>query len=158
MTKSRWFVLLLVLTLAVGLLAGCSRDPNVRKQKYFESGMRYFDKQQYGEAAIEYQNAIQVDPRFAKAHYHLAQCYLKLGLWTSAYRELTRTVDLQPDNLAAQLDLGNLWLGARHFKEAQEKAELVLQKDPKNVDAHILLANAYAGMQSPEALLANPSG
>jgi len=35
------------------LLTGCSRDPNVRKQKYLESGQRYFDKGQYREAAIQ---------------------------------------------------------------------------------------------------------
>ncbi len=28
------------------LLTGCARDPNVRKQKYLESGERYFDKGQ----------------------------------------------------------------------------------------------------------------
>jgi hypothetical protein len=33
-------------------LTGCSRDPNVRKQKYFESGERYFNKAKYREAAI----------------------------------------------------------------------------------------------------------
>ena len=48
------------------LLTGCSRDPNVRKQKYLESGQRYFDKGQYREAEIQFQNAIQVDARFAE--------------------------------------------------------------------------------------------
>jgi Tfp pilus assembly protein PilF len=51
------------------LLTGCSRDPNVRKQKYLESGQRYFDKGQYREAEIQFENAIQVDSRFADAHY-----------------------------------------------------------------------------------------
>ena len=49
------------------LLTGCSRDPNVRKQKYLESGQRYFDKGQYREAEIQFENAIQVDSRFADA-------------------------------------------------------------------------------------------
>ena len=53
------------------LLTGCSRDPNVRKQKYLESGQRYFDKGQYREAEIQFENAIQVDSRFADAHYKL---------------------------------------------------------------------------------------
>ena len=35
---------LLILALTAMGLAGCSRDPNVRKQKYLESGERYLPK------------------------------------------------------------------------------------------------------------------
>ena len=71
--------------LLVALLAGCSRDPNVRKHKYLESGQRYFDKEQYREAAIQFENAIQVDQHFTDAHYKLALTALKLEQWPSAY-------------------------------------------------------------------------
>src|SRR5713226_3483976 len=126
MNHSRWLTVLVVAALLAGTLAGCSRDPNVLKRKYLDSGMRYFEKEQYREAAIQFQNALKVDPRYTDAHYQLAECYLKLGIWTSAYQELFRVVDLQPDNLKAQLDLGNLLLAGRQFKQAQDKAELVL--------------------------------
>ena len=53
--------------LVLTLLSGCSRDPNVRKQKYLESGQRYFDKGQYREAEIQFENAIQVDDRFRRS-------------------------------------------------------------------------------------------
>jgi Tfp pilus assembly protein PilF len=43
--------------------AGCSRDPQIAKRKYFEKGVRYYERGKYREAAIEYQNAIQIDPR-----------------------------------------------------------------------------------------------
>ena len=73
---------ILRLALTVVLIAtvsvGCSRDPNVRKQKYYESGQRYFDKGQYREAAIQYKNAIQIDSTYGNAHYQLALALLKL--------------------------------------------------------------------------------
>jgi tetratricopeptide (TPR) repeat protein len=143
----------LAVTLITVMLAGCSRDPNVRKQKYLESGQRYFEKEKYREAAIQFQNALQVDPRYAEAHHRLAQCYLKLGVWSGAYQELMRTVDLQPDNLKAHIQLGNLFLAGQEFKRAQEQAELVLQKDPNNLDAHVLRANAFGALQNVEASL-----
>jgi len=62
MRRSSAFGLFLIFTLTAGLFSGCSRDPNVRKQKYFESGQRYFEKGKYREAAIQYGNAVQVDP------------------------------------------------------------------------------------------------
>ena len=77
--------------LAGVLLLGCTRDPNVQKQKYFQSGAQYLQSGKYREAAIEFQNAIQIDPRFVQAHYQLAQTYLKESLWNSAYQELLRT-------------------------------------------------------------------
>ncbi|PYX23189.1 MAG: hypothetical protein DMG87_06265, partial [Acidobacteria bacterium] len=98
MTRSLYFRLFLILALMAIVFSGCSRDPNVRKQKYFESGQRYFEKGKYREAAIQYSNAVQVDPRFTDAHYKLAQTYLKLQEWTRAYQELSRTIELQPDN------------------------------------------------------------
>src|SRR5262245_44853101 len=99
------FILRLILMVAMitVMFSGCSGDPNVRKQKYLESGERYFEKGKYREAAIQFSNAVQVDPRYAEGHYKLAQTYLKLQQWTRAYQELSRTLELQPDNYAAQI-------------------------------------------------------
>src|ERR1700751_1193208 len=93
----------LVLAMAITSFVACSRDPNVRKQKYFESGQRYFEKGKYREAAIQFSNAVQVDPRYAEAHYQLAQTFLKLQQWTPAYQELARDIELQPDNYQAHI-------------------------------------------------------
>lgn len=147
MSKHRSFSWILLIALLATSLASCTRDPNVKKQQFLKSGNEYFAKEKYREAAIQYLNAIKVDPRYAEAHYQLAQVYLKLQIYSGAYQELLRTVDLQPEHLKAHVAIGNLQLGARGFKEAQERAQLVLTKDPKNVDAHILLANSYAALQ-----------
>ncbi|MFZ0439908.1 MAG: hypothetical protein WAL76_17405, partial [Candidatus Sulfotelmatobacter sp.] len=64
MSRSAVVRLFLVGFLIPVLFTACSRDPNVRKQKYLESGDRYFEKGKYAEAAIQYSNAIQVDARF----------------------------------------------------------------------------------------------
>ena len=113
--------------LCVALVAGCSRDPNVRKAKYVQSGDRYFASAKYREAAIQYRNAVQIDPRFGEAHYKIAQCYLKEGIWTGAYQELMRAVDLQPTDLKSRIDLGNLLLAGKDFKRAQDQATAILR-------------------------------
>src|SRR5690348_8961753 len=98
MRQSRFLRLTILLGLFAAVTLGCSRDPNVRKQKYMESGQRYFDKNKFREAAIQFSNAVQVDPRYGDGHYKLALTYLKLQEWTRAYQELGRTIELQPDN------------------------------------------------------------
>src|SRR5580692_4852459 len=97
------------------LLAGCSRDPNVRKQAYLNSGQEYFKSGKYQEAVIEFRNAIQIDPRFAAAHWRLANAYLQLGSREEAYHELANAVSLEPENPDAQLDLANLLLVRRQY-------------------------------------------
>ena len=119
-------VFLFVIASALGV-AGCHRDPAVAKRKYLESGDRYYAKAKYREAAIQYQNAIKVDPKYAEAHYQLAQCYLRLVNLQGAYRELSRAIDQKPDDPKPQIALGNLLLAVRRFPETQQRAELVLK-------------------------------
>jgi tetratricopeptide (TPR) repeat protein len=146
---------LLVVTLVATLvLVGCSHDPNVRKQRYFESGQRYFDKGKYPEAVIQFRNALQVDSSYGDAHYQLARVYSKLQEWTAAYQELTRTVDLQPQNYAARLDLANLLIAAHQVKQAQEHTDYLLQKDPNDPLVHATVAELLAAQDKlPAAML-----
>src|SRR5215467_1082561 len=144
MSKSLKLLLLLVVSFVAIVFTGCSRDPNVRKQKYLESGQRYYDKGKYREAAIQFQNAIQVDPRFADAHYKLAQAEMKVQQWNAAFEELQKTLELQPENDAAHLDMANLLIAGQHAKEAKEHLDQLLQKNPNNAGAQMALANYYA--------------
>jgi len=139
------------------LLTGCSRDPNVRKQKYFESGESYFQKGKYQEAAIQFQNAIQVDSRFAEAHYQLALTEMKLQQWPDAFQQLLRTVEIKPDHYDAHLDITNLLLATRppQLQEAKEHLDLLLQKQPNNVQVHIAMANYNAASNDLGAAIAS---
>src|SRR5579872_1292864 len=128
MLRARILRLVLPLGLIAVLFVGCSRDPNVRKQKYFESGQHYLDKGQYREAAIQYKNAVQIDSTYGNAHYGLAQAFLKLQQWNPAYQELARTLELEPNNYQARIDLANLLMAGRDFKQAQEQLDQLQQK------------------------------
>ena len=133
---SLWVVMLFV---AVALLAGCHGDPNVRKQKYLESGKRYSAESKYKEAAIQFQNALKIDKNYPDAHYELAQAYVHLGQFSAAYGELARTVALQPTNYKARIDLGNLLLAGGKIDDAQAQANAVMAAQPNNPDVHAML-------------------
>src|SRR5271169_6119617 len=152
---SRFQYAVAAMCLLVALLTGCSRDPNVRKQKYLESGQRYFDKGQYREAEIQFQNAIQVDSRFADAHYKLALAAMKLQQWPTAYQELSKTIEIQPDQYAAHLDMANLLILGRQFNDAKGHLDLLAEKQPNNPDVFIARANYNAGTNNTSAALAD---
>ncbi len=144
MSRSTAVRLLLLASVVAGLLVGCSRDPNIRKQKYLESGNRYRDKGKFREAAIQYQNAVQLDSHFAEAHYQLGEAYLKLKDYNRAFAELSLTSELAPDNYAAQVDLANLLISARDSKQAQIYLDVLRQKQPNTPETHEAWANFYA--------------
>ncbi len=137
-----WFLCVLVLLTAFG--DGCFRNPNVRKERFFEQGNRNFEQGKYPEALIFYGRALQLDPRFAEAHYKMAQCHMKQSSWAAAYQELQRTIDLQPENWPAQIDLGQILLAGGRAQEAKDRALLILRSNPQNADAQMLLANSDA--------------
>lgn len=133
-----------LLSLVLILMIGCTRDPNVKKKRYLDSGKRYAEQHKYREAAIQFQNAIQVDTRYADARYELAQAYMHMGSWQAGYAELSRVIEIQPNNLRAHLDLGGLLLAAHQLKQAAEQVDLVLNKDPNNAEAHMLQGGIHA--------------
>jgi len=166
MSRSVAIRLLLVGFLVPALLTGCNRDPNVRKQKFLESGNRYRDKGKLREAAIQYSNAIQVDPRFAEAHFQLGETYLKLKDGNRAFTELSRTVDLAPENYAAHTELANLLLAAAHnpdgsqsqnfqeyMKQARSHLDILHDKQPDSPDTHVVWANYYSAQDNLSAAL-----
>jgi len=124
--KCRWFSGLWLVGAIAILLSGCSHDPNVRKQKYLESGERYLEKGKYPEAIIQFANAVQVDPRFAEAHYQLGRAYLKTQDWAHAYQELTRTLELEPEKFSAHFDIASLLIAGSDFSQAKEHVDWVL--------------------------------
>jgi tetratricopeptide (TPR) repeat protein len=153
MSRSIALRLLLVGLLIPILFTGCNRDPNVRKQRFLESGNRYRDQGKTRESAIQYANALQLDPRFAEAHYQLGDAYLKLKDYNRAYQELFRAVELAPDNYPAQVDLANLLISARDLKQAQPHLDLLREKQPNNPDTHLAWANLYAAQGNLESAL-----
>ncbi len=153
LARRLWLVCLLM----AALFSGCSRDPNVRKQKYFESGQRYFAEGKYAEAEIQYSNAIRIDPRFLQAHYELAQTYLRSGDSNRAYLELKSTVDLAPDNYRAHADLANLLITARnpdgspqadYLKEAKTHLDALRKQQPNSAETYEAWSNYYAAQNN----------
>jgi len=150
----RHFNLLLSLLLAtVVLLPACNRDPAVRRQKAMELGDREFNQGKYAEASIYYGQALQIDKYYGDGHYKLAQCHIKLGTWASAFRELSRAVELQPANWPAQVQLAQLSLRGGKPQDAKDRAGLVLHNNPQDSDAQIVLSSADAALGDSKAAL-----
>lgn len=134
----------IVLFVSLALLSGCFRDPNVRKHKYLESGQKYSAQGKDREAAIQFSNALKIDKNFGDAYYARSQAYLHMGAMNGAFSDLRRTVDLQPTNLKARIDLGNMLLAGGKIDDAQAQAAAVMAVQPNSADVHSLLSRIAA--------------
>jgi putative PEP-CTERM system TPR-repeat lipoprotein len=132
---------------------GCQTDPNVAKQEYLKSGDRYVEEQKYSEAIVQYRNALQQDPKFGEARYKLAETYAKVGDVNSAFREYVRAADLLPNDIDLQVKTATLLLLTRQFEDAKKRAEMALDKDPRNIQAQIIRGNALGGLNEFDAAI-----
>src|SRR3982751_2824353 len=144
--------LAVILLAVMVVLAGCSRDPNVIKKRYLDSGNRYFEKGKYKEARIMYLDALQKDQKYGLAHYHLGLNALKIGPMIEAVNAMRRAVELlpkdKPEHWDAVVKLSEIYLVvAREQKpvldEVEKFCQELLKRDPNSFDGHRLTGDLH---------------
>jgi len=150
--RKRVTVALILMSVTL-VLSSCARDPEKAKAKYLASGQNYMKQGQYASAAIEFRNALKIDPKFVDAYYQLAEADLAQRDFADAYASVTRAIELDPNRLDARLERGRLYVGNRNYDEAVKDAKFIVERDPLNVGAYELLASALIDEQKPEQAL-----
>src|SRR5258708_22314526 len=106
-------LIVLILAVLVGFTS-CSRDPNVVKKRYYESGNKYFDKGLWAQASIQYRNALKRDRKYGAAYYKLALVDLKTFDIGGAVVALRNAIELlnedQPHHWDAMVKLTEIYL------------------------------------------------
>ena len=120
------------------VIAGCSKE--AKMERHWKKGEQYFQENKMREAVLEYRNVIKLEPKHAKAHYKLGLTYLRMRMIREAYAAINKAVEIDPEMIDARNQLGAIYLLARDAKKAREQADYVLQKDPNNSSAHLLLS------------------
>lgn len=141
MRNSRSFCFSIILVVIMFGFAGCSKDPDLRAQKYFNSGQKLFERGEFEKARIEFRNALNVRPAYADAHYYLGLSYLKLQQWARANQELSRVIELRPDNYAARIELARLLVASGNVADAQQQANWLLENRFNDAKSHLVAAN-----------------
>ncbi len=158
------FVKLVALFAFILVGAACSRDPKVLRQKYLDSGNRYFNNGKYKEASIMYRRSLKEDMRFGEAYYRLGLADLKTGKITEALRAFQRAVELQPENTDAQAKVAEIFMMAysqdakkpqQFLNEVEEMTGKILALDPKSYDGLRLRAYLHLARKDLKAGIAD---
>src|SRR3989337_2876245 len=91
-------------------LSACS-SPEQKKAKHMKRGLKYFNDAKYNEAVIEFKNVVKLSPKDGEGHYHLGLALIRSGRvqdLSNAYQELSQAVEINPDIMDAQIQLGNI--------------------------------------------------
>jgi tetratricopeptide (TPR) repeat protein len=152
--KRLFFVAVLFGALILSGILGFSylKLKNKTPQAYFESGKSNYDQGNFANADIDFLNAIKRDGNHRDSRYYLALSYLAQKDLPAGAQQLKALLNIYPDDIPANLELGNLYVSAasgrtNYFQLAKEQAQKVLAKEPQNVGALVLDGNASSGLK-----------
>jgi tetratricopeptide (TPR) repeat protein len=110
-------------------------------RQYLTKGDRLFSNQKYADALLIYRKAIQKDPKSSEAYYKLGLAQRATNSNAAALASFSKALALNPEMDAAQIELGNLYLGdylvgrAKNpgvYRKISAIADQLLAKDAKS--------------------------
>ncbi|HDR06437.1 MAG TPA: tetratricopeptide repeat protein [Candidatus Coatesbacteria bacterium] len=94
------------------------------------AGDRSFSRGEYGEAALAYGRALELDPAFVEARLYLGDCRYRTGDYAGALVEYRRAVELNPEFAPAWSFMGDALAALERTDEAVEAYRRALELDP----------------------------
>lgn len=132
--------------LVLFLLCACS-GPEQRKVKFFAKGKALFDAEKYAKAALEFKNAVQIDPKYSDALYMLGLTELRQGNIGKAFAAFSRGAELAPADARIQVQLGRLLLVKGDHRAALKAADQALAVNRSDLEAQILRGAVLLAMK-----------
>ncbi len=128
-----------ILTLALLALSICISGCENQADKFYELGIYFEQKEQYGQAVVEFQKALDIDPEHLDAQYHLGLAYRGADMIDEARQALIETLKQKPAHTGALAALGQIAYAAQDSKAAESRARQLLDLDPDNTAGLIIM-------------------
>ena len=123
-------------------MSACSKSPEEKRVAYLKSAKQYMDEGKYGEASIQFRNALKIVPDDADTLVSLGKVELKRHRVRDAYFAFSRASKVDPSNIEARQYLASLFLVGKRYQDAIKEARAILARDPGNVKAVEVLSQA----------------
>src|SRR5438105_15529760 len=100
---------LVLLVVAFVAFTGCARSPEAKKARHLERGDRFFAKEQYREAILEYRNVRRIESANVRAVRQLGIAHFELSEMGQAFDYLRKARELEPNDLEVRTKLGTIF-------------------------------------------------
>jgi choline-sulfatase len=111
---------------------------------HYELGLALFETGDWQNAAPQFEVAVAHAPRWADAQFSLASVYARIDRVPEAMDHLRTTLELNPDHFRANLLRGRILALQGDAAAALPNLEKAVSLDPKSIEAHQFLADAYS--------------
>ena len=103
-------------------------------------------------ASFFWQKSITMNPEFDKAHYNLANVYLKEKRYNSAVKEYKLAIKYKKDFAYYYYNLGCAYLGLKEYKEAKSSFEKAIKLKSNVADFYYNLAFACKNIHDEKGM------
>jgi tetratricopeptide (TPR) repeat protein len=133
------------------------------KRGYVEKGNILFDQGKYEDAVINYRKAIQKDPNYGEAYYHLGLAAIQQNRPSEAYNALFRASQLLPSNIEVKEKFAAFCFDyylrdprrpQKLYQEIQQAASELLAQDPNSFEGLRLMGSLAHEDRKPQDAIA----
>ena len=129
------------LLIALVALAGAGCTKAMRKARLLSRANDDFAALNYDKAEIEYLEALRIPPLDPVSVGQIGIIYLDEGRTIDSYKYLRKAAQLDPANINLLFKLGLAQLALGDVKDAEDSAKKVLEAQPGNQDAWLVLTS-----------------
>lgn len=122
----------------------------IAREHYYQ-GVFYGKQENYNEAILELEKAIQVDPAYAEAYNALAVVYHRQKQYQQAIQNYLLAIETSPRYVKARTNLAMIYEEQGQPHKALQQLEQALQEDPAYEPAQKLIETVRKKAQAQEA-------
>lgn len=142
----------LICAIAAMLLLAACESPEEREAAYLKSGKELYESGELSKAAIEFRNALKINPTGVEAKYFTALIFERKGNVPRAISTFQEVALQDPNNREVQLKLGQYALMNSDAAQASDRADKLIALDSNQPDGHTMKGAALLMMgKLPEA-------
>ena len=142
-----WDMIKKLCTILIFSACACLFAQVPKARQFYESGLRKQQRYDLYGAAEDFQEALQINPSYGDAWFHLAQVSYELDDYNLTQSYLDNAEKYSRDNMEILSLRGQVCISQGRLDDARAIFEAMLKKYPNNVQARFGLAelNLYAG-------------
>jgi len=127
------------------------REKSALFSQYGRQGLVHLDRNEPAEAIVDFETAIEIDPKQPDLHAFLGLALSRVGRLAAAIESLEIAVDLEPQQAMALTELGRLHAMKGDLQEARGYLERAVSAQPTLLEAHEFLSYVNEDLGNLEA-------
>jgi tetratricopeptide (TPR) repeat protein len=139
--------ILLAVFLTIALLPLTSYAQKPTAKTFLEIGIINNQNAEYSEAIDAFKRAIELNPDYAAAYYHLGRAYFSLHRYDEAHNAFMNASKHNPKFADAHFSFAVVSYMLGNDREAINALKKALKIDPKHLNAHMKLGNIYLELE-----------